>query len=327
MEVVDRILAQKDDLYHVLNISASTTSDADIKRAFRRLALTVHPDKHVDKTKEEQERVREAFQAVKFAEDVLLDSRKLYAYKRGGVAAVNKLGDYTQDLSLFRLFELISLTVAKYAINGAVFINKSREEVEYWKAKRMFEEEENTKGHTTCTDEYMRSYFSQPPPASPPISSNREAMKDSRTRTPNIPHDVFWRKNRNIISLVFVWIILLSLVGLMLVRFNKNSSGSEAENATSLDYYLNISVPLYSEAQYPHIGYYRNMTNTHIVHTTTIHTPPHPTGCERLWRRRRSHENTLRNRNKQLPQSLLRSKRDKKRKKSLIERNTTVCCC
>jgi molecular chaperone DnaJ len=72
----------KRDYYEVLGV-ARNASEADLKKAFRRLAMKLHPDRNPgDKKAEEQ------FKEVKLAYDVLSDPKKRSAYDQFGHAGV-----------------------------------------------------------------------------------------------------------------------------------------------------------------------------------------------------------------------------------------------
>ena len=73
----------KRDYYEVLGI-ARGASDAEIKTAYRKLAMKHHPDRAPDdKTAEEK------FKEAKEAYEVLSDSKKRAAYDQFGHAGVN----------------------------------------------------------------------------------------------------------------------------------------------------------------------------------------------------------------------------------------------
>lgn len=79
-------MAAKRDYYEALGI-AKNASDADIKKAFRRLAMKHHPDRNPgDKQSEE------LFKEAKEAHEVLSDSQKRAAYDQFGHAGVNASG-------------------------------------------------------------------------------------------------------------------------------------------------------------------------------------------------------------------------------------------
>ncbi|KAJ3571887.1 hypothetical protein NP233_g3459 [Leucocoprinus birnbaumii] len=63
------------DLYEVLNLKSTATPD-EIKKAYRRLALVYHPDKHATAGAEAKETASLKFQQVGFAYAVLSDEEK-----------------------------------------------------------------------------------------------------------------------------------------------------------------------------------------------------------------------------------------------------------
>ena len=73
------------DYYEVLGVSKSS-SEADIKKAFRRLAMKYHPDRNTDGDEETEHLFKEA----KEAYEVLSNSEKRAAYDQFGHAGVNQ---------------------------------------------------------------------------------------------------------------------------------------------------------------------------------------------------------------------------------------------
>ena len=73
----------KRDYYEVLGVSRDT-SEADIKKAYRRLAMKCHPDRNPD-----DENAAELFKEASEAYEVLSDPEKREAYARFGHAGVN----------------------------------------------------------------------------------------------------------------------------------------------------------------------------------------------------------------------------------------------
>src|SRR5437588_11826759 len=79
---------RKRDYYEVLGISRGT-SEEEIKRAYRKLAVKFHPDKNPD-----DPRAEEKFKELGEAYDVLMDADKRAAYDRFGHAAFEQGGGF-----------------------------------------------------------------------------------------------------------------------------------------------------------------------------------------------------------------------------------------
>ena len=76
-------MANKRDYYEVLGVSRNAT-DAELKKAYRRLAMKYHPDRNPDNKGAE-----DSFKEAKEAYDILSDSRKRSAYDQFGHAGVD----------------------------------------------------------------------------------------------------------------------------------------------------------------------------------------------------------------------------------------------
>src|SRR5437588_3263835 len=79
---------RKRDYYEVLGISRGT-SEEEIKRAYRKLAVKFHPDKNP-----EDSHAEEKFKELGEAYDVLMDADKRAAYNRFGHAAFEQGGGF-----------------------------------------------------------------------------------------------------------------------------------------------------------------------------------------------------------------------------------------
>ena len=77
------VMATQRDYYDVLGVSKDA-SDADIKKAFRRLAMKYHPDRNPD-----DKAAEEKFKEAKEAHDILSDQQKRAAYDQFGHAGVS----------------------------------------------------------------------------------------------------------------------------------------------------------------------------------------------------------------------------------------------
>ncbi|KAH9951336.1 DnaJ-domain-containing protein [Amylocystis lapponica] len=71
------------DLYEVLSLTSTATSD-EIRKAYRRLALVHHPDKHATASKSAKADASHKFQQIGFAYAVLGDEKRRQRYDRTG---------------------------------------------------------------------------------------------------------------------------------------------------------------------------------------------------------------------------------------------------
>lgn len=71
------------DLYVVLSLEHDVTTE-DIKKAYRRLALVYHPDKHASAAQDVKDNASRRFQQIGFAYAVLSDEKRRSRYDRTG---------------------------------------------------------------------------------------------------------------------------------------------------------------------------------------------------------------------------------------------------
>ena len=76
----------EEDLYQTLGVTKNS-SDAEIKNAYRKLAMKHHPDRNLDDKSSEQK-----FQSIQKAYQILSDKQKRAAYDQFGHAGVNQQG-------------------------------------------------------------------------------------------------------------------------------------------------------------------------------------------------------------------------------------------
>ena len=73
-------MSNKKDYYEILGVTKDATDDV-IRRAYKKLAIKWHPDKHVDDKKEAEEKFKEISEAY----SVLSDPKKRREYDNGGI--------------------------------------------------------------------------------------------------------------------------------------------------------------------------------------------------------------------------------------------------
>lgn len=91
-------MSQKRDYYEVLGI-AKSASEAEIKKAYRKLALKYHPDKNPD-DKEAEEKFKEAAEAY----EVLSDAQKRSRYDQFGHAGMGGAGGFGGGMNMDDIF-------------------------------------------------------------------------------------------------------------------------------------------------------------------------------------------------------------------------------
>ena len=91
--------SEKKDLYEILGVPKDATPEV-IRKAYKKLALKWHPDKHVDDKKEAEEKFKEINEAY----SILSDPKKKDEYDNGGVSFEDfDFGDF-DPFSMFQSF-------------------------------------------------------------------------------------------------------------------------------------------------------------------------------------------------------------------------------
>ena len=74
--------------YDILGVKKDASKD-DIRRAFKKLSLKYHPDKHINDSEEDKKKAEEKFKEAAEAYSVLSDKDKRARYDQFGHAGVN----------------------------------------------------------------------------------------------------------------------------------------------------------------------------------------------------------------------------------------------
>src|SRR5256714_8630395 len=104
---------EKRDYYEVLGIARNATGE-EVKRAYRKLAVKVHPDKNPD-----DPRAEEKFKELGEAYDVLMDADKRAAYDRFGHAAFAQGGGFRGGFH--DPFDIFREVFGSGAVGGGIF--------------------------------------------------------------------------------------------------------------------------------------------------------------------------------------------------------------
>jgi DnaJ family protein C protein 9 len=94
-----------DLLYTTLQLDRSASS-ADIRKAYRRLALLHHPDKHSSKSQSEKDEAARLFQRIGFAYAILSDDAKRKTYDATGSTKESAFAD-AEEMGWDKYFEML----------------------------------------------------------------------------------------------------------------------------------------------------------------------------------------------------------------------------
>ena len=89
-------MAEKRDYYEVLGVAKSATAD-DIKKAYKKLALKYHPDRHVNDSEADKKAAEEKFKEAAEAYEVLSDPQKRQRYDQFGFAGMGGMGGFSAE--------------------------------------------------------------------------------------------------------------------------------------------------------------------------------------------------------------------------------------
>ncbi|KNH01804.1 Heat shock protein 40 [Perkinsela sp. CCAP 1560/4] len=95
-------MSSPQSLYHVLGVRTDCTTD-EVNRAYRRLAMAVHPDKA-------GEEHRDAFLRLVYARDVLVNPRQRKHYDKYGESNLPRSSDEARWMEREQIFKEITLT-------------------------------------------------------------------------------------------------------------------------------------------------------------------------------------------------------------------------
>lgn len=111
-------MAEKRDYYEVLGVS-KTATDAEIKSAYRKLAIKYHPDKHVDDSEADKKKAEEAFKEAAEAYEVLSDKQKRARYDQFGHAGMGGAGGFSgQGMDMNDIFSQFGDLFESWGMGG-----------------------------------------------------------------------------------------------------------------------------------------------------------------------------------------------------------------
>ena len=111
-------MAEKRDYYEVLGVAKSATAD-DIKKAYKKLALKYHPDRHVNDSEADKKAAEEKFKEAAEAYEVLSDPQKRQRYDQFGFAGMGGMGGFSaENMDMSDIFSHFSDLFESWGMGG-----------------------------------------------------------------------------------------------------------------------------------------------------------------------------------------------------------------
>ena len=111
-------MAEKRDYYEVLGVAKTATAD-DIKKAYKKLALQYHPDRHVNDSEADKKAAEEKFKEAAEAYEVLSDPQKRQRYDQYGFAGMGGMGGFSaENIDMSDIFSHFSDLFESWGMGG-----------------------------------------------------------------------------------------------------------------------------------------------------------------------------------------------------------------
>jgi len=112
-------MAEKRDYYEVLGVAKTATTD-DIKKAYKKLALKYHPDRHVNDSEAEKKAAEEKFKEAAEAYEVLSDPQKRQRYDQFGFAGMGGASGFSaENMDMSDIFSKFSDLFESWGMGGS----------------------------------------------------------------------------------------------------------------------------------------------------------------------------------------------------------------
>ena len=111
-------MAEKRDYYEVLGVAKNATAD-DIKKAYKKLALQYHPDRHVNDSEADKKAAEDKFKEAAEAYEVLSDPQKRQRYDQFGFAGMGGAGGFSaENIDMSDIFSHFSDLFESWGMSG-----------------------------------------------------------------------------------------------------------------------------------------------------------------------------------------------------------------